>query len=209
MVAPGGGTAIDIECDGRNRPPRLADAILVIPDNGGPTLRLELRATIQPLLVFDTDLASLETPPGQSVSRIVRLVGPAARQARPRVLDAGAAPSLTARVLAAADPRGPEIELVLAGPKVGFWSDRVVVLTGLDRPRELTLPYAALQYRYGVNRAFVVEGDHIVGHELKLGDRLGDRIEILGGVAAGDVVAMTDVDNLADGMKVSVKGPVE
>ena len=73
----------------------------------------------------------------------------------------------------------------------------------------LTLPYAALQYRYGVNRAFVIEGDHIVGREVKLGDRLGDRIEILGGVVAGDVVAMTDVDNLADGMKVSVKGAVE
>jgi RND family efflux transporter MFP subunit len=69
----------------------------------------------------------------------------------------------------------------------------------------LTLPYAALQYRYGVNRAFVVNGDSIVGREVKVGDRLGDRIEILGGVQAGDVVAMTDVDNLADGMKVSVK----
>jgi RND family efflux transporter MFP subunit len=73
----------------------------------------------------------------------------------------------------------------------------------------LTLPYAALQYRYGVNRAFVVEGDHIVGHELKLGDRLGDRIEILAGVAAGDVVAMTDVDNLADGMKVTTTRQAE
>ena len=69
----------------------------------------------------------------------------------------------------------------------------------------LTLPYAALQYRYGVNRAFVVTGDSIVGHEVKVGDRLGDRIEILGGVKAGDVVALTDVDNLADGMKVSPK----
>jgi RND family efflux transporter MFP subunit len=73
----------------------------------------------------------------------------------------------------------------------------------------LTLPYAALQYRYGVNRAFVVTGDHIVGRELKVGDRLGERIEILGGVAAGDVVAMTDVDNLADGMKVSAKRHTE
>jgi len=70
----------------------------------------------------------------------------------------------------------------------------------------LTLPYAALQYRYGVNRAYVVTGDSIVGREVKVGDRLGDRIEILGGVSAGDVVAMTDVDNLADGMKVAPKG---
>jgi len=69
----------------------------------------------------------------------------------------------------------------------------------------LTLPYAALQYRYGVNRAYVVTGDSIVGREVKVGDRLGDRIEILGGVSAGDVVAMTDVDNLADGMKVAPK----
>ena len=69
----------------------------------------------------------------------------------------------------------------------------------------LTLPYAALQYRYGVNRAFVVTGDTIVGRELKVGDRLGDRIEVLGGVKAGDVVAMTDVDNLTDGMKVAPK----
>jgi multidrug efflux pump subunit AcrA (membrane-fusion protein) len=73
----------------------------------------------------------------------------------------------------------------------------------------LTLPYAALQYRYGVNRAFVVTGDNIVGHEVKVGDRLGDRIEILSGVEAGNVVAMTDVDNLSDGMKVSVKREAE
>ena len=70
----------------------------------------------------------------------------------------------------------------------------------------LTLPYAALQYRYGVNRAFVVTGDTIVGREVKVGDRLGDRIEILGGVKAGDVVALTDVDNLSDGLKVAPKG---
>ena len=84
-----------------------------------------------------------------------------------------------------------------------------VKLTTNHAEQLLTLPYAALQYRYGVNRAFVVTGDHLVGHEVKLGDRLGDRVEILGGVAAGDVVAMTDVDNLADGMKVSTKRQAE
>ena len=42
----------------------------------------------------------------------------------------------------------------------------------------LTLPYAALQYRYGVNRVFVVNGDRLAVRELKVGDRLGDRIEI-------------------------------
>jgi len=80
-----------------------------------------------------------------------------------------------------------------------------VKLTTNHLEQLLTLPYAALQYRYGVNRAYVVSGDTITGREVKVGDRLGDRIEILGGVQAGDVVAMSDVDNLADGMKVSPK----
>jgi RND family efflux transporter MFP subunit len=70
----------------------------------------------------------------------------------------------------------------------------------------LTLPYAALQYRYGVNRVFVVDGEKLAVRELKVGDRIGDRIEIIDGVKAGDKVAVTDVDKLTDGMKVSTKG---
>jgi RND family efflux transporter MFP subunit len=68
----------------------------------------------------------------------------------------------------------------------------------------LTLPYAALQYRYGVNRVFVVSGDRLAMRELQVGERLGDRIEILSGVKEGERVAVTDVDTLADGALVSV-----
>ena len=67
----------------------------------------------------------------------------------------------------------------------------------------LTLPYEAMQYRYGVNRVFVVDGDKLSVRELKTGDRLGDRIEILAGIKAGERVAMTDVEKLVDGMKVT------
>jgi RND family efflux transporter MFP subunit len=73
----------------------------------------------------------------------------------------------------------------------------------------LTIPYAAMQYRYGVNTAFVVDGGRLAGRELRIGDRVGDRIEILGGVRAGEVVALTDVDNLADGMTVDVSRGTE
>ncbi len=53
-------------------------------------------------------------------------------------------------------------------------------------------------------RVFAVNGDHLGMRELKTGDRVGDRMEILDGVKLGDVVALTDVDNLADGMKITV-----
>src|SRR5262245_53707165 len=81
---------------------------------------------------------------------------------------------------------------------------RVHVTTALIEP-VLTIPYAAMQYRYGVYRAFVLTGDHLVIHELKTGDRVDDRMEILDGLKLGDRVALTDVDNLADGMKVTSK----
>jgi membrane fusion protein (multidrug efflux system) len=69
----------------------------------------------------------------------------------------------------------------------------------------LTLPYSAMQYRYGVNRVFLVDGDKLAVRELKVGERLGDRMEILSGVKAGDRVAASDIDKLADGMPVKIK----
>ena len=69
----------------------------------------------------------------------------------------------------------------------------------------LTVPYSAMQYRYGVNRAFVVEGDHLTAYELKTGERLGDRIEVVSGVKAGDAIAVSDIDTLTDGLKVTAK----
>jgi multidrug efflux pump subunit AcrA (membrane-fusion protein) len=68
----------------------------------------------------------------------------------------------------------------------------------------LTLPYSALQYRYGVNRVFVVNGDKLAMRELAVGERMGDRIEIVNGVKAGERIAATDVDSLSDGAVVAV-----
>jgi RND family efflux transporter MFP subunit len=68
----------------------------------------------------------------------------------------------------------------------------------------LTLSYSAIQYRYGVNRVFVVNGDHLSERELKIGDRIGDRVEIVNGIKPGEPVALTDVDKLSDGLKVTV-----
>jgi multidrug efflux pump subunit AcrA (membrane-fusion protein) len=70
----------------------------------------------------------------------------------------------------------------------------------------MTIPYAAMQYRYGVYRAFAAEGDRLEARELKTGDRVGDRMEILAGLETSDRVAVTDVDTLTDGMQITVEG---
>lgn len=70
----------------------------------------------------------------------------------------------------------------------------------------MTIPYAAMQYRYGVYRAFAIDGDRLEARELKTGDRVGDRMEILAGLTTQDRVAVTEVDTLTDGMKIAVQG---
>jgi multidrug efflux pump subunit AcrA (membrane-fusion protein) len=70
----------------------------------------------------------------------------------------------------------------------------------------MTIPYAAMQYRYGVYRAFAIAGDKLTARELKTGDRVGDRMEILAGLNKTDRVAVTDVDTLTDGMKIADEG---
>ena len=69
----------------------------------------------------------------------------------------------------------------------------------------MTLPFTAMQYRYGVNRVFVIDGEKLAARELKVGDRIGDRIEIISGVKEGDRVAVTDVEKLIDGQRVTTK----
>jgi RND family efflux transporter MFP subunit len=79
--------------------------------------------------------------------------------------------------------------------RVQIASDRV--------DRLLTLPAATLQYRYGVNRVFVLQQGRLAAHEVTLGDRFGDRVEVVSGVAAGDSIAASDVEKLADGLRVT------
>ena len=71
--------------------------------------------------------------------------------------------------------------------------------------RAITIPVAAVQSRYGTNRVFVVKDGQLNGREVVLGDRLGDRVEVAQGLDAGTVIVAADVEQLADGMKVTSK----
>src|SRR6185503_16548960 len=71
--------------------------------------------------------------------------------------------------------------------------------------RAVTIPFAAVQSRYGTNRVFLVQNGQLAGKEVVLGDRLGDRVEVAQGLDAGTPIVASDVEQLADGMKVTAK----
>jgi membrane fusion protein, multidrug efflux system len=69
--------------------------------------------------------------------------------------------------------------------------------------RAVTIPVAAVQSRYGTNRVFLVQNGQLAGKEIVLGDRLGDRVEVSEGLDAGTEIVAADVEQLADGMRVT------
>jgi len=71
--------------------------------------------------------------------------------------------------------------------------------------RAVTIPAVAVQSRYGTNRVFLVQNGELSGKEVVLGDRLGDRVEVAQGLDAGTTIVAGDVEQLADGMKVTSK----
>jgi multidrug efflux pump subunit AcrA (membrane-fusion protein) len=71
--------------------------------------------------------------------------------------------------------------------------------------RAVTIPAGAVQSRYGTNRVFLVQNGQLAGKEVVLGDRLGDRVEVAQGLEAGTVIVAGEVEQLADGMKVTAK----
>ena len=79
---------------------------------------------------------------------------------------------------------------------------RVHIVTDLVE-HVLTVPAVAMQYRYGVNRVFVVKDSRLRATEMKIGDRVGERVEVVGGVTAGQTIAAADVDKLVDGARVT------
>jgi RND family efflux transporter MFP subunit len=66
------------------------------------------------------------------------------------------------------------------------------------------VPAAAIVSRDGDDVAFVVEGEKVQRHELKLGRTLGDDREVLDGLAGGETVVLDPPDKLADGARVRI-----
>jgi RND family efflux transporter MFP subunit len=64
----------------------------------------------------------------------------------------------------------------------------------------IVVPATAIQTKYGTSVAFILENGKLKASEVKLGDRLGPRVEITEGLLAGQSIVSDDVDGLTSGM---------
>lgn len=70
-----------------------------------------------------------------------------------------------------------------------------------QRPRTAINP-AAIVTANGRQTVFIVKGNKVVVTEIKTGGKIGDMVEVLGGVKAGDKVALKPLDKLKDGKRI-------
>ncbi len=69
----------------------------------------------------------------------------------------------------------------------------------------LTIPYNAAAYLFGAYKVFVIQGQTVKEREVKLGDRVGERVEIIEGLQADEKVAVAEAgQQLKDGMEVEI-----
>src|SRR5215831_942439 len=69
----------------------------------------------------------------------------------------------------------------------------------------LAIPYNAAAYLFGAYKVFVLQGKTIKEREVKLGDRLGDLVEIIEGLRADEKIAISaGGPQLKDGMEVEI-----
>jgi multidrug efflux pump subunit AcrA (membrane-fusion protein) len=71
--------------------------------------------------------------------------------------------------------------------------------------RAIVVPATAIQTRYGTSVAFVVTDGKLSAAEVKLGDRLGQRVEIVEGLEPGQTIVAEGVDGLSAGVAVRPK----
>lgn len=107
-----------------------------------------------------------------------------------------------------ADQRALTVEAIVPNPdgtlKPGFF-----VTAEIQQPESepaLLVPKSAIHTVTGTSRVFVVHADRVEERVVNTGQTSGDLIEIIKGVAADEVVAASNVQQLSDGLQVTVEG---
>jgi multidrug efflux pump subunit AcrA (membrane-fusion protein) len=161
---------------------RVASVLRVTP------LRVQLTVPAQyisSVAVGRTVTLDVDAYPGRTFTGQVRYVSPAVQ----------------------ADTRALIVEAVVANEK-GELKPGLFVTARVDEAEPtpgLVVPAAAVRTLSGTSRVFALAGDHVEERIVTTGQTIGDDVEIATGLAAGDVIATSNLAQLADGVRVTAK----
>jgi RND family efflux transporter MFP subunit len=87
--------------------------------------------------------------------------------------------------------------------KSGFFG-KAAILLRVD-PDGVSIPKQAVVTFAGIEKVFVIDNNAARERRVKLGEDLGDRVEIVEGIAAGDRVAVSRTGKLVEGSRVRIE----
>jgi RND family efflux transporter MFP subunit len=109
-------------------------------------------------------------------------------------------PSVTAQT------RALTVEAVVPNPdrrlKPGFFATARIEQAALPG---ILVPAAAVRTVAGTARVFIVTGDRVEERIVVTGQAVGERVEVTSGVKAGERLAASNVEQLADGVRVAAR----
>ncbi|MEK6630152.1 MAG: efflux RND transporter periplasmic adaptor subunit, partial [Acidobacteriota bacterium] len=152
-------------------------------------LRLELTVPEQSVAAIaagESVRLQVDAYPGRSFQGQVRFVSPSVR----------------------ADQRSLMVEAVVPN-RDGLLRPGMFVAAEISLPSSepsLVVPSEAVETVGGISRVFVVHGDRVDEHMVTLGQVVGPTTEIVRGLNAGDMVAVSSPGGLSDGARVRVAG---
>jgi RND family efflux transporter MFP subunit len=109
----------------------------------------------------------------------------------------------TVKVRIKIDAKDPRV-LPDMGVRVSFLTDEKPAAADAQAPKGVLIPAAAVKDEGGTKVVFVIHEDKVERRAVSLGSNRGDQVNVLGGVSAGDRVALGELARLADGTKVEV-----
>ena len=89
------------------------------------------------------------------------------------------------------------------GVKVSFLSQEAA--NAAKAPARITVPQTAVRDDGGQKIVFLVRGDQIERHAVKVGENAGGSTQIIAGLSAGDTVVVNGPADLRDGQQVQIK----
>lgn len=89
------------------------------------------------------------------------------------------------------------------GVKVSFLSQEAA--NAAKTPARITVPQTAVRDDGGQKIVFLVRGDQIERHAVKVGENAGGSTQIIAGLSAGDTVVVNGPADLRDGQQVQIK----
>ncbi len=140
-IAPGNSAQVEVVCRSDLYGPLSEHLVIRSNDPKSSKVALDIVANVMPILAFDVNNIDLKMSFGEERSQEVRLVGSMLDKARIKIVSPSI-PDVDVESLPASVGKNRGFRIHCKGRKPGMNVGNLIISTGLERPKQVAIPYA-------------------------------------------------------------------